>query len=137
MKIYFAGSIRGGRDDKDIYLKIIEILSKYGSVLTEHVGNVNLTEQGETNITEEYIYKRDVRWVDESDIVIAEITRPSLGVGYEIGYAESKGKKIICLYREIEPNKKVSAMILGNSYINVKKYSDYKELVEFFETILK
>ena len=29
-KIYFAGSIRGGRDDKDLYAEIIEKLNELG-----------------------------------------------------------------------------------------------------------
>ena len=47
MKIYFAGSIRGGRNDKEIYLKLIQHLSNYGEVLTEHVGDQKLPETGE------------------------------------------------------------------------------------------
>ncbi len=46
LKIYFAGSIRAGRADAHIYAKIVDILKKYGSVLTEHVGNPNMTEKG-------------------------------------------------------------------------------------------
>ena len=44
MKIYFAGSIRGGRDDVKLYQQIINFISGYGEVLTEHVGNENLTK---------------------------------------------------------------------------------------------
>jgi nucleoside 2-deoxyribosyltransferase len=135
MKIYFAGSIRGGREDKDIYFEAINLLSKYGSVLTEHVGKSDLSAMGETSITNEEIYKRDVNWINEADIVIAEVTRPSLGVGYEIAYAELKGKKIFCLYRDIEVGKRLSAMILGNLKLNVIKYTDVKELPALFSTI--
>ena len=39
MKIYFAGSIRGGRNDKELYSQIIRHIQKYGEVLTEHIGN--------------------------------------------------------------------------------------------------
>lgn len=46
-KIYFAGSIRAGRNDVQLYSKIVGILKKYGTVLTEHVGDPNLTESGE------------------------------------------------------------------------------------------
>ena len=42
MKIYFAGSIRGGRDDAEIYYQIIEFLREYGEILTEHVGKKDL-----------------------------------------------------------------------------------------------
>ncbi len=44
--IYFAGSIRAGRADAKLYAKIVKELNKYGTVLTEHVGNPNITEEG-------------------------------------------------------------------------------------------
>ena len=44
--IYFAGSIRAGRSDAPLYAKVVEELNKYGTVLTEHVGDPNITEAG-------------------------------------------------------------------------------------------
>ena len=38
MKIYFAGSIRGGRKDAELYRKVIAALKEKHQVLTEHVG---------------------------------------------------------------------------------------------------
>lgn len=49
MKIYFAGSIRAGRADSQLYHKIVKLLQKYGTVLTEHVGDPNMDENGEAN----------------------------------------------------------------------------------------
>ena len=118
MKIYFAGSIRGGREDKELYLSIIDELRKYGTVLTEHVSNKNLTDQGEVEFTVEYIFDRDVSWLKECDIVVAEVTIPSLGVGYEIGLAESVNKPIVCFYRQLE-GKSLSARISGNKLIRL------------------
>lgn len=137
MKIYFAGSIRGGRDDKEIYFKIIKLLSEYGSVLTEHIGKSELSDMGEISLTDEQIYKRDIAWINESDVVIAEVTRPSLGVGYEIAYAELKGKKLVCLFREIEIGKRVSAMISGDSNIEVINYTVVEELPDILRKIFK
>ena len=47
LSIYFAGSIRAGRQDAVLYARIVELLKSYGTVLTEHVGDPNLTEAGE------------------------------------------------------------------------------------------
>ncbi|MCA9356116.1 hypothetical protein KC852_01165 [Candidatus Nomurabacteria bacterium] len=47
MKIYFAGAIRGGREDAELYAKVIEILKKYGTVLTEHLGDTSITSAGQ------------------------------------------------------------------------------------------
>jgi nucleoside 2-deoxyribosyltransferase len=135
MKIYFAGSIRGGRDDKDLYLEIIKLLKTYGEVLTEHVGSVDLSSMGEEK-TAEFIFDRDVEWLKSSDFVVAEVTSPSLGVGYELGLAETLNKKVICLYRE-KPEKFLSAMIAGNKAFQVEIYKDINDLGEVFNKYLK
>jgi len=136
MKIYFAGSISGGRNDKDLYNKIIELLKNYGSVLTEHVGDLKLGEKGEVGFTDQYIYERDISWIKEADALVAEVSTPSLGVGYEIAYAEILNKKMLCLYRE-GSEKRVSAMISGNKNMIIKTYRNIDELSEIFENYLK
>lgn len=136
MKIYFAGSIRGGRDDQDIYLDIISLLKEHGEVLSEHIGNKDLTSYGQVTMTNQEIYTKDMNWVNEADIIIAEVTNPSLGVGYEIGFAESIQKKIIALYRPSE-GKRLSAMIAGNKNIEVIEYNNVSELKDIFEKKFK
>lgn len=136
MKIYFAGSITGGRDDKELYSQIIGLLKNYGNVLTEHVGDPKLSSQGEVNVTDEYVYERDVAWMKESDVVITEVSTPSLGVGYEIGSAQSLNKKILCLYRE-SPTRRISKMIRGNKNLIFKTYKTIDDLPEIFNEFLK
>lgn len=135
MKIYFAGSIRGGRDDKEIYLKIITLLQEYGEVLTEHIGDPNLTIHGE-DLDIEYIYKRDMGWIRDADVLVADVSIPSAGVGYEIGYSESLGKKILCLYRE-GSEKRISGMIEGNKNLIIKNYKIVDDLDEIFKEFFK
>lgn len=125
MKIYFAGSIRGGREDAGLYGEVIALLQKYGEVLTEHVGDKKLSVYGEGKAAES-IFQRDVDWVWEADVIVAEVTTPSLGVGYEIGLAEQLGKKIICLYRP-QSDRKLSAMILGNKKLTIVEYKEVSE----------
>lgn len=83
MNIYFSDSTRGGRQDADLYKQIIEYLKQYGTVLTEHIGFDTIDQSK----TDREIHDEDIAWLRESDIVIAEVTTPSLGVGYEIGRA--------------------------------------------------
>ena len=139
MKIYFAGSIRGGRDDKELYLQLIQHLAKYGQVLTEHVGDQDLSDFGEKGLSDDWIYNRDMSWVQESDVLVAEVSTPSLGVGYEISKAEDMKKKILCLYKKNQQNKELSAMISGNSNINIAKYETLEDAVKhidaFFESL--
>jgi hypothetical protein len=120
MRIYFAGAIRGGRDDWSIYTQIIALLGEYGIVLTEHIGDSTLSVTGE-EFADRYIHDRDLTWLRSCDWLVAEVTRPSLGVGYEIGKASEWGKQIICLYRSaVTPN--LSAMIGGCPDLAVYAY---------------
>lgn len=131
MKIFFAGSIRGGRDDVQIYADIIKKLSVYGTVLTEHNGDVSITSMGELGDTR-LIHDRDSKHLQEADVVVAEVTTPSLGVGYEIAKAEELGKKILCIFREIE-GRSISAMISGSDKLRLKKYTNTEEIKNIFE----
>ena len=133
MKIYFAGSIRGGRNDKELYFQIIQHLQKYGEVLTEHVGHINLTESGE-DLSDNSIYERDMSWISEADIFVAEVSTPSIGVGYEIREAEREGKDTICLYRN-SSEKKLSAMISGNDKLKIIRYNSLEGLTNEIDSI--
>lgn len=111
--IYFCGSIRAGRDDVDLYARIVEKLGAYGKVLTPFVADKKITSLGsEHEGGDKGIHDRDVKLLKESKYVVAEVTQPSLGVGYEIGRSVAMEKKILCLYRPQE-GKLLSAMIRG------------------------
>jgi 2'-deoxynucleoside 5'-phosphate N-hydrolase len=135
MKIYFAGSIRGGRDDQKIYAGIIKILERYGTVITEHVGDASITLGGE-NAADQEIHDRDIAWLRSCDVIVAEVTAPSLGVGYEIGRSVEWGKRIICLYRPAS-GKKLSGMIAGSPGVVVHNYASVDELPAIFDQALK
>ena len=98
MKIYFGASIRGGRDDAATYKEIDSALQRYGRVFTEHVGDLKLEASGEGGNDRE-IHDRDLGWLEESDCLVAEVTTPSLGVGYEIATAIGWHKPVLCLFR--------------------------------------
>jgi nucleoside 2-deoxyribosyltransferase len=136
MKIYFAGSIRGGREDAALYLQIIDHLKTYGEVLTEHVGDQNLTEQGDDGPTDTYIHNRDLAWLQSAEIIVAEVTSVSMGVGYEIGRAIESGKKVLCLFRP-DTGKNLSAMIRGCPDLKLCNYSDLEEAKKFISTFIK
>ncbi len=130
MKIYFGGSIRAGRDDQVIYHQLIQGLQGYGTVLNEHVGEPELTQWGDDGPSDQMIYQRDMAWLDEASLMVAEVTMPSLGVGYEIGRAESRGIPVLCLYRE-QDGRKLSAMIAGNPNVTVTEYSTVEEALAY------
>lgn len=133
-KTYFAGSIRGGREDVELYQQIIQMLQRYATVLTEHIGNDSLDSFGESQLDDIQIHNRDMNWLLESDMIVAEVTTPSLGVGYEIGRAIENNKKVICLYRK-QKGKRLSAMISGCEKVEVIEYENVKELEEKLKEI--
>ena len=132
MRIYFSGSISGGRGDVDLYAQIIALLKNHGSVLTEHIGQTSLSAMGEENVTSEFIYNRDFQWLKQADVVVAEVTTPSLGVGYEIGIAEQWGKPIFCLFRP-SSGRRLSAMIESCPGLKLENYATLADI----EQILK
>lgn len=132
MKIYFAASIRAGRQDASLYRDLIAFLQKQGLVLTEHVGIVS---GDETDVSDRDIFVRDMKWMEEADALIGEITVPSLGVGYEIARAERRGIPILCLYRP-SVKLRVSAMLTGNPACRIEPYLTIEEAKEHIADFL-
>ncbi len=135
MKIYFAASIRGGRNDVTLYAHFITLLKKFGEVLTEHIADPHLTPHGESNLTDVQIHDRDMDWLLSADVVIAEVTTPSLGVGYEIGRAVENNIPVVCFYRR-QKDKRLSAMIAGNNSITIFEYKQVQELSKILNELL-
>lgn len=133
MKIYFAGSIRGGRVDAELYRRLIEYIQRKHIVLTEHIGSpdIHVKEQG---IKDCQIYEQDMAWLRESDMLIGECTCPSLGVGYELAYAEKCGKPCHIFYNREKAN--LSAMLTGNPYFIIHPYSEEAEIYDVLKGIL-
>jgi len=126
MKIYFACSISGGRKDEKAYQHLVKVLEEMDiEVPTAHIAETGIEIiDGEEKPFD--IYQRDVNWIEESDLLVAEVSTPSHGVGYEIGYALSLGKPVYCLYKQ---DVVVSKMITGNphSLLSVSAYRDLSE----------
>lgn len=133
-KVYFAGSIRGGRVDAQLYERIIKYIQKTDTVLTEHVGrpDLNLLEQGKRD---EAIYNQDTAWLKQSDLVVAECTCPSLGVGYELAFAEKLG--IPCHIFYDRSKTQLSAMLTGNPYFKIHPYKEESDIYGILDAILK
>ncbi len=134
VKVYFAGSIRGGRTDAELYSRIISFIKKTDIVLTEHIGDKALAVK-EKGVGDIDIYRQDTSWLRESDVLIGECTNPSLGVGYELGFAESIGKPCHVFYDRTRTQ--MSAMITGDSYFNVHPYTSENEIYPVIDKILE
>jgi nucleoside 2-deoxyribosyltransferase len=116
MNIYFACSITGGREFESIYQVITKALVEdHHEVPTAHLAESGVMAL-EAVIDPFEVYRRDVTWIRESQALIAEVSIPSHGVGYEIGYALGLGKPVLALYQQ---GRKVSKMICGNPDSNL------------------
>ena len=111
MNIYFSCAIVGGRADQPLYAALVEYLEARGhTVLTAALAGANLlAEEGEMAPAD--VYARDVAWVNAADALIAEVSTPSHGVGYEIAWALRRPIPVLCLARE---GARVSKMLTGN-----------------------
>ena len=134
-KIYFAGSIRGGRSDAALYRRIIDHIARTDKVLTEHVGSLERSAFEGGAGRDEAIYAADTAMLREADLVIAECTTPSLGVGYELAFAEKLGKPCFIFYNSGRTS--LSAMLGGDPYFSIHPYTDPEEIFPIIDGILK
>lgn len=135
MNIYFSCSLTGGRKDENIYAHIVDHLLERGfEVPTEHLARPEVMDL-EKIVDPEEVYRRDIEWIDACDAVVAEVSTPSHGVGYEIAYALGIGKKVLCCYREGTP---VSKMITGNRSpsLTVASYRSEQEALDLIDDFL-
>ncbi len=118
MKIYLSGSISGGREKLAAYIRIKEFLESRGHQVTSpQTADPSVTSKGEGDFNDsQTIFKRDIRQINGSNAMVAEVSLPSLGVGYEIAYALGRGMPILCLYDLEHPSHRISAMIAGNTF---------------------
>ena len=133
-KIYFAGSIRGGRENTDVYKRIIDYINRTDTVLTEHIRLGSLSVKARTKEDDVHIYERDTEWLRLSDVLIAECTNPSHGVGYELAYAETRNIPVHIFYDKRKAN--ISAMLNGNAYFKVYPYENEAEIYSVLDEIL-
>jgi len=125
-RIYFAGSIRGGETDREVYRRLITALAEVGEVLTAHVGDPS-PDEGRT-LSDHEIHDRDLAWLRSADLLVAEVTSASLGVGYEIASALAAGVPVYCLHRPAA-GRRLSAMIAGSPGVHLIEYSEPEEAV--------
>jgi 2'-deoxynucleoside 5'-phosphate N-hydrolase len=124
--IYFSGSISGGREDVPVYRRMVDALEAAGHrVIAGAVASETIGAGGEA-LTMEGIFARDMAWIDEAaadgGVLVAEVSRPSTGVGYEIGYARYRHQmRVICLYRPAHTTR-CTAMISGDAGIELIEY---------------
>ena len=122
--IYFSGSITGGREDVHLYRRIVSALEEEGHRVL--AGSVIATDMGATGepLDACTIFERDIGWIEEADLLVAEVSMPSTGVGYEIAAARYRYKiPVVCLWRPGR-TQRCTAMIEGDIGIQFLPYTD-------------
>ncbi len=135
MNIYFSCSITGGRKDEEVYQALVKyLLENQHEVPTAHLSSPDVLALEAAALPQE-VYLRDVAWVRGCQAVVAEVSTPSHGVGYEIALALSLGKPVLCCY---QTGKKVSKMITGNTSpgMLVREYTSIAQAVEIVHNFL-
>jgi 2'-deoxynucleoside 5'-phosphate N-hydrolase len=135
MNVYFACSITGGRDFEPVYQAIIAALLANGhTVPTAHLAGSGVKAL-EAIVSPREVYERDVAWIRDCEALVAEVSTPSHGVGYEVAYALSIGKPVLCIYQEDQP---ISKMLSGNSHprIQVNPYHNTGDAIAIIRSFL-
>lgn len=133
MRIYFSCSLTGGRQDQPVYAGMVRHLQDAGhEVLTAHLADPEVMVLDGV-LDPLAVYERDTAWIRECEVVIAEVSTPSHGVGFEIAYALGRDKPVFCFYRA---GAKVSKMITGNRTpgFEVHAYDDPVHAIRLMDT---
>jgi nucleoside 2-deoxyribosyltransferase len=135
MNIYFSFSITGGREFQPILKQMAEGMLAAGCIVPTAMNAEATMDPMEGAQTPEAVFARDLAWIDECDLIVAEVSTPSHGVGYEICYGLMTGKPVYAFYRQ---DVTVSKMITGNpsNIFHLRAYTDENDLMDQLNCII-
>ena len=138
MRIYLACTVRGDRGGVTAGRAICDRLQHHGhEVLTTHLLRDDV-ETAESELTEREVFERDLDWLSRCDVLVAEASGSSYGVGFEVGYvlgrAAQTGQRVVLLY-SAQRRHAVSRLITGNAdaACTTLGYSSLDELVALID----
>ena len=141
MNIYLACTVRGDRGGLAIARALADAIEDMGhTVLTRHLLEDD-ADASEAQLTERAVFERDLRWLESADVLIAEASGSSYGVGFEVGYVigrSSASKQRVLLLYDAARRDRVSRLIAGNSHpsCTTYPYRDAEDLLRFVEVFL-
>jgi len=130
MKIYFGFTVAGDRSALMVARKIVGILEEMRhEVLTRHLVQDNAW-QADRSITSNEVYLRDMKWLEQCEMFVAEVSGSSFGLGFETGYLLGATTKRVVLFYRRDVESKISLLITGNSHPNCRlvPYSELHEV---------
>jgi len=119
MNIYLACTVRGDRSTVAALRALVSALEEDGhTVLTKHLLEDGV-DTAEAALSERQVYERDVAWLESCDMLIADASGSSFGVGFEVGYvlgrSDGTSQRVVLLYRADRVNQ-ISRLISGNAH---------------------
>lgn len=130
MKVYFCGSMTGSREKQENYEIIIDFINEFATVINPFVKDKEVIDYDP-----EYIFKRDSANMKACDIVVADITIPSTGVGFELGNFYNLDKPVLVVYDENFPSP--STLPRGADKFLVKSYNTIEEEKNIIKAFLE
>jgi 2'-deoxynucleoside 5'-phosphate N-hydrolase len=131
LKVYFGCAIRGEQGGLEEKVFIVKTISRLGHlVLSETFVGMDLNNNQTTNgKTPTQVYRQDINWLDESDVVVADVSRISSGLGFELGWKVRGGGRAVALCRE-DKYEGLSNMLKGCDEPNYSLHiwKDFKNL---------
>jgi nucleoside 2-deoxyribosyltransferase len=136
-RVFFSCSMRGGFSKlaQAELRKIPDLLESLGLELLSRHQTQDDFITSESRLMEQQIHDRDYRWLQKADLVIAEITNPSLGVGAELADAVRLGIPVLAVYKR-EYEHEISAYIRGKAGVLCQPYSDTADLKEIIREFI-
>lgn len=141
MRIYLACTVRGDRAGLEGARRLAALLERRGhEVLTTHL-LADDVDVAEAVLSEREVFDRDIAWLESADVLIAEASGSSYGVGFEVGYvlgrASASGQQVILVYRA-DRRPHVSRLIAGNCHgaCTTYAYRDTDDLIGFVDAAL-
>lgn len=138
MRIYLACTVRGDRGAvaaaRHIHARLVALGHE---VLTSHLLRDNVDEL-ESHVTAAQVYARDVEWLESADVLVAETSGSSFGVGFEVGYilgrAAQTGQRAYVLYDAARQGA-ISRMISGlsNQHATTLAYTAMPDIDAFLD----
>ena len=133
MKIYFGFTVAGDRSSIDTARKVVHQLEEMGhQVLTRHLVSDNAWA-ADRSVSPQDVYRRDMAWLGQCELFIAEVSGSSFGLGFETGYVlGATSKKVVLLYRR-DVEQRISLLITGNTHPNctLVPYANVEEVMRF------
>jgi nucleoside 2-deoxyribosyltransferase len=136
MKIYLGFTVAGSRSSLEAARKILAVVQSMGhDVLTRHLVQEDAWE-ADRRVAPHEVFARDMKWLAECDLFLAEVSGSSFGLGFETGYLLGATSKKTILFYDRDAEQRISLLITGNTHPNCIQVP-YTRLDELEELVRK